>query len=166
MTDEFLQNNTLLLYSVCFGFCIGLFYECFRFVRLSFPHPLFLVALEDLIFWLLVSFAYLFFIFLFSDGIPRWFSLLGSVVGFWLYLNSLGKIFMFFSKSILKAIRFILGAIYKLLVFPLVFVFKKITKCLFTKTHSLVIMLKRIDSVRRLKREKKALYRKAHFGFQ
>ena len=80
--------------------------------------------------------------------------------------KQLGKIFHVFSKSILKAIRFILGAIYKLLVFPLVFVFKKITKCLFTKTHSLVIMLKRIDSVRRLKREKKALYRKAHFGFQ
>ncbi len=166
MTDEFLQNNTLLLYSVCFGFCIGLFYECFRFIRLSFPHPLLLVALEDLIFWLIVSFSYLFFTFLFSDGIPRWFSLFGSAVGFWVYLNSLGKLLMFFSKSILNAIRFIIRTIYKLLVFPLVFVFKKITKSLFTKMHSLAIMLKRKNSMQKLKREKKALYRKAHLGFQ
>jgi len=140
MENQIVLDSSLLLYSVVIGFFFGIFYECFRFLRLSFPHPTFLVGLEDLIFFLPVSVLFLLFTFAFSDGIIRWFSVFGAGLGFFLYQNTVGKIVFFFADLILSKIKQTLRFFFRLVFKPICFVLKKITNYIFTIHHKTVII--------------------------
>ena len=160
-----LEDNLLLFSSVALGFCFGIYYEVFRFLRLSFPHSVFLVGVEDILFFLPISFVFLLFTYAFSDGLVRWFSLLGTLSGFLLYLSTLGKLLVFFSEKILFAIRRILKFIWRFLLRPVFNVFKNITNYLFTKAKKFAIIHSKKKTVRRLKRQKKAFVKRAGKGF-
>ena len=165
METTILEDNTLFLSAVLLGFFFGLFYECFRFLRLSFPHPAFLIFLEDLIFFFPVTLIFLIFNYALSDGIVRWFSFAGTAAGFFLYLNTLGKILLFFSEAILKAVRSLFRFLFRIFIFPVINFFKKITNCLFVRIKKSVIIGKTKYSFLRLERRKKRLLQKAKRGF-
>ena len=165
MENQIYQDTALLLYAVGLGLFIGLFYEVFRFLRIALPHHGILVALEDALFFLCVIVAILFFQFIFSDGVVRWFSLFGITAGFLLYLNTVGRILKRFSTLIIHTIKRILKFIYRLTLFPLIKVFKKITVCLFTQIKKLAIMEKEKRRKRSLKRRKQRFLRFAATGF-
>ena len=155
----------MLFRSVLLGFFLGLFYECFRFLRLAFPHPDFLVALEDLIFFFPVSFLFLLFNYALSEGIIRWFSFAGMSIGFFLYLNTLGKIILFFSEVILKFFRAILRFLFKTLLAPLMIIFKNITNCLWFGIKQFAIISTTKISLFQIGRRKKRLIKKSKRGF-
>ncbi|MBP5289674.1 MAG: spore cortex biosynthesis protein YabQ [Clostridia bacterium] len=92
MTPEWLWGVLLFSRSVLFGAGLGLYYEVFRFLRILFTHPTWLVAAEDLLFLLPASLAHIFFHYAFGEGETRWFAVLGVILGFLLYLASVGKI--------------------------------------------------------------------------
>ena len=160
-----LEDNILLFSAVTLGFFIGLYYEIFRFLRLALPHTSLLVGIEDLLFFLPVTLTFLFFCYAFSDGVIRWFSLIGTFLGFLLYLLTLGKLLLFFSDKILSLVRKILKGIYRHVLRPVFNVFKNITIYFFTKLKKFAIMLRRKRSAGRLKKEKKALIKRAEKGF-
>lgn len=166
MESTILEDNTLFLSAVLLGYFFGLFYECFRFLRLAFPHPAFLVAVEDLLFFFPVSLIFLFFNFALAGGIIRWFSFAGMSIGFFLYLNTLGKILHFFSEAILRFFRLILHFLFRLLLAPLIIIFKNITNCLLKRIKTLAIIGKRKIALFKIGRQKKHLLRKAKRGFQ
>lgn len=162
----YLNEDTLLLFaSVLLGFLIGLYYEIFRFIRLSFHHSSLLIGIEDLFFFLPVTFIFLFFCYAFSSGLIRWFALLGTALGFFIYLLTLGKLLLFCSDRILFTIRKILSLISRFLFRPIFNVFKNITIYFFTKAKKFVIIQNKKKSARRLKKKKKALVKKAEKGF-
>ncbi len=158
-------ESFLFFSSVFLGFIFGLYYETFRFIRLSFPHTSLLIFAEDLLFFLPITVIYIFFNFALSDGVVRWFSLVGVVSGFLLYLATLGKIIRFFSSCILNFFKKLLRGIFLLLFRPIVNVFKNITNCLYGKykTYRILIVGKR--NARMLKKAKKHLLKKARKGF-
>ncbi len=162
-------DSFLFFTAIFLGFLFGVYYEIFRFLRLCIRHPFWMVFLEDLLFFLPTSLASIFFHYALSDGVMRWFSLLGVVMGFLLYLGTLGRIIVFFSDVILKTIKKILRGIYKLLfklLFrPILIVFKNITNCLYAKYKKRSIMIKRKRNARVLKREKTKLLKRAQKGF-
>lgn len=92
MNREWLWGIVLFARAILFGAAMGLYFEVFRFLRLLFPHPTWLVAVEDLLFFLPASLAHIFFHYACGEGETRWFGVLGVILGFLLYLASLGKI--------------------------------------------------------------------------
>ena len=142
MESQIVLDTSLFLWSVVFGFFCGLYYEIFRFLRLAFPHKVPITAMEDLIFWFPLPFAFILFTFAFSDGIIRWFSIAGILMGFFLYLNTLGRILLFFSDHILRLIRSILRFLFQKTVYPILIVFKNITNWLFAVCKRYVIIVK------------------------
>lgn len=165
MTFSGWEDSYILIWAVALGFLFGLYYELFRFIRLAFPHSPFLVGIEDLLFFLPVTLIFLFFCYAFSDGVIRWFSLLGAFSGFILYLLTLGKLLLFFSDKILWVIRKILMGLWHFIFRPLFIVFKKITIYFFTKSKKFVIILRKKKSARDLLKDQKALIKKAEKGF-
>jgi hypothetical protein len=165
MESTILEDNTLFLSAVILGFFFGLFYECFRFARLAFPHPSFLVAVEDLIFFFPTSLVFIFFHYAMADGIIRWFSFAGACIGFFLYFNTLGKILLFFSEAILNFFRLILRFVFKTLLAPIVIIFKNITNCLFVGIKKIAIIGKTKISLFKIRHRKKRLIEKAKRGF-
>ncbi len=91
MNREWLWGLVLFARAILFGAALGLYYEVFRFLRILFPHPAWLVAIEDLLFFLPASAAHLFFHFAYGEGETRWFGVLGVFLGFLLYLASAGR---------------------------------------------------------------------------
>lgn len=160
-TESFLFFSSILL-----GFIIGFYYEIFRFIRLAFPHPDFLIALEDLCFFIPLSPVLIFFHYALNSGIFRWFSMAGCLLGFLLYLGTVGKLLLHCSAGILFCIKAVLKGLYGIFIRPLYIVFKNITNCLYGKGKVLVIMKKKKHALMRLQRKKKRLSRSAEKGFQ
>lgn len=103
MTPSYAQ---LIAASLILGFLLGLVWEVFRILRRAVSHGSLWVAVEDLLFFLLASVLYWIVCFSFSFGIPRWFSLFSLVLGFWLYLKTLGIVLSALSQQIIRAIVF------------------------------------------------------------
>lgn len=166
MENQIWFDTSLFLYSIALGFLFGLFYELFRFFRLALPHPDFAVAVEDFLFFLPVTAVFLLFTYAFSEGVVRWFSVGGMGMGFFLYLETLGKILLFFSNTILRLVKTFLRLILRLTLLPLWNVFKKITKYLYTRIISLGIIVREKRIRRRVKKQKERILRSARHGFE
>ena len=160
------EDSFLFFAAIALGFLIGFYYEIFRFLRLSFPHPNWLVFLEDLCFFLPLSPTLIFFHYALSDGILRWFSLGGSALGFCLYLGTVGKILLRCSEGILFCIKTLVKGVFWLFFRPIGIVFKKITNCLYAKGKRIAIIVKAKRGKKRLQKEKRRLSRSAEKGFQ
>ena len=105
---EISQSQLLLivLYSFLIGFCLGGVYDLFRIARIARQitssgewrrqgrlDPV-LLFLEDLFFWLIVSFCVILFLFHANEGKIRWFALVFSSCGFAAYLFTVGRLVM------------------------------------------------------------------------
>lgn len=165
MENQIWFDTSLFLYSIALGFLFGLFYELFRFFRLAVPHRSFAVAVEDFVFFLPVTVIFLMFTYAFSEGEIRWFSVGGMGMGFFLYLQTLGKLLLFFSNTILHLVKTVLRFVFRVTVIPLWNVFKKITKYLYTKIISFGIIIKEKRIRRRLNKQKNRIMRAARQGF-
>jgi len=112
------QANTFLI-AVLSGIVIGIFYDIFRIIRKIIPHPNWLVQLEDLIYWIIVS-AFMFLV-LFTNnyGEIRGFALLGAFLGNILYFFTLSIIVMKFSDWIIYWLKKTVTALIKMILIPL-----------------------------------------------
>jgi hypothetical protein len=165
MTFSCSPESFLFFASLLLGFLFGLYYEFFRFFRILFSHKTVLVVAEDLLFFLPISLIYIFFNYALSDGVVRYFSILGVVLGFLLYLATLGKILVHFSSYILNFLKKVLRGIFHLFFRPIINVFKNITNCLYEKYKKYRILKDRKRNAQILKRAKKHLLKKAQKGF-
>lgn len=160
------QDSFLFFASIILGFCIGFYYEIFRFLRLALPHPDLFIVLEDLCFFLPLGPVLIFFHYALNSGVLRWFSLLGSVLGFLLYLGTVGKLLIRFSSGILHCIRALFKRLFGILIRPVLIVFKNITNYLYEKGKYAVIIAEKKQAEKNLLKKKKKLSRSAEKGFQ
>ena len=165
MENQIRQDCTLFLASVLFGFFFGILFEGFRFFRKAFPHNKWTVAAEDLFFWLLATPLTVFFHYAFSDGIVRWFSLGGIACGFYLYLETLGKILSALADRILSWLSRFFRFLFLIFIAPLLNVFKKITNYIFTAIKRQYIIKKNRMRVQKIRKQKILLLKRAERGF-
>lgn len=128
-------------YALLFGAVTGILYDVFRIVRVAFPIGKAAVFLEDIIF--LVSAGILNFVFMleFNSGIIRIFILLGTLLGFYIYYNTVGRLVIGSAKFIIKIIKGILSFIFGLIFIPL----KKICSILLKFLKKILIFLKNLQ---------------------
>ena len=112
------DQTVRFLLSVGLGFVLGLGYEVFRFLRLSFPHGKGVVFIEDILFALLAATATFFFFIRFTDGLFRTYVLFGEGIGFLLYLMTLGSLLRRLSRWIIGGITFLVLGFYRKVLRP------------------------------------------------
>lgn len=105
----------LAVYSVITGAVMGAVYEIFRTIRQGIRHNKWAVMIEDVIFTLLFGIVYYAFSVELTKGVMRFFVLLGMLIGFAIYLDSLGKLLYGIIKRVLKPLKFFSGELSKLL---------------------------------------------------
>ena len=117
------QANTFLI-AVLTGIIIGVFYAVFRILRKILPHPDWLIQIEDLLYWIIVS-AFMFLV-LFTNnyGEIRAFALLGAFLGNIVYFFTISIVLMKFSDWIIYWIKRIINAIIKIIIMPLKLIIK------------------------------------------
>ncbi|MBR2454812.1 MAG: spore cortex biosynthesis protein YabQ [Clostridia bacterium] len=119
------QTKGFLL-SLGFGFLMGIFYDLVRIVRISISKSKKVILVFDLLYFVFLGFcSYLFFLVV-NEGDIRAFLLLGEGIGFSIYYFSLGVVVFTASEKILSITKKVISKILKIILFPFVWVFKKL----------------------------------------
>lgn len=116
------QQTASFLLSVLLGAALGVVYDCFRVARillppLAKPKPTFW---EDILFWLIYGFCVFCFAAATARGQVRIFMLLGSILGFTLYILTIGNLITGVIRSIVTAVYKVLHKVYSAVIEPIV----------------------------------------------
>ena len=99
------EELELFLMSCVLGTAAGLFYDLFRTLRLLFRHSALMTAVEDVFFCICWGIALTAFSSVFALGRFRGFFVLGSILGFILYIFTVGRIMTGIIRKILSVCR-------------------------------------------------------------
>lgn len=128
MSDLVGLQMQFFLASILSGVVLLVVYDIIRIFRRIIKHSGFLVALEDIIFWVVGGLFIFVMMYKQNDGIIRGFSILGMLIGMLFYNHLLSK---YVVNGISKLINGMIHLIYKvihLLLTPVRFVLKKIKR--------------------------------------
>lgn len=116
------QHTALFLLSVVLGAALGVVYDCFRVFRIVFPPAAknAAVAVEDIIFWLIYGFCVFCYSAVLARGQVRFFIVLGSLIGFVLYLVTIGNAVTGIIRRVVTAVYTVLRKVYSCTIEPFV----------------------------------------------
>lgn len=106
------------------GFLIGILFDIFRVLRRSFKTSDIITYIEDILFWIITGLIILYVSFAFNNGQIRGYTLLGLILGGFLYLLIFSNIFIKVMVKILNYIKKIVGFILNIVISPIKFVIK------------------------------------------
>ena len=122
MADNYGQVYTFILYSLFIGVLLGVIYDVFRIVRMAFTVPGIvadiyrprkhrsrlavnvIVFVCDILFFVVAAVISAIFIFHANNGRIRGIALFGSLVGFAVYYNTVGRLVTLISGGIISAV--------------------------------------------------------------
>ena len=114
VSETIAGEGSLLLASLCFGAALMMLYDIVRIFRYIVKHGTILMAVEDILYWLLCAVGIFAMLYQENDGLLRWFVLGGVAVGM-LLENSLVSPFVI--RIFVRVIRAWLKIIQKMLRF-------------------------------------------------
>ena len=164
------SENVFLFHALLLGAYITFVYDWLRIFRRVIPHSSFFVSLEDFWFWLYCAMQVFLLLYHESNGTLRWFGVLGAGVGMFLYKKCFSSLFVKYVSLMLSKFLGILrktfGGIFRLFSKPLKILWRKIAgpiiRFVRSKRQALKSRLTESIKTHRIKREAKALERKAH----
>lgn len=124
------QQLKIFALSCAGGAFIGVLYDVFRAVRLAVPHGRAAVFAEDCLFFILSGIYLVLFAMLFARGQLRMYMVLGSVLGFTVYILSVGRVVIGVLLKIKRFITAVINFFWK----PICKMFKYISKKLCNHT--------------------------------
>ena len=124
-----IQNEIFFfLVSVSVGVLMLFGYDLLRALRTLFPHGTILLAVEDFLYWCAAGIAVFLVIFIKNSGVLRGFSLMAILIGMVLYNQSVSRLIMKGISNVLKLAARTIRTILRVILFPFVFLTKKIGK--------------------------------------
>lgn len=147
----------IFAYIIGIGFLTGILYDLFRIIRKVIKHSNFFIHIEDIIYWILVTFIVFRFIISKNNGETRLFLIAGVMVGMILYFYTLSFIFVNSIMSVLHIIEKIIKTVIAIILFPIKLLIKiilvplRIIKNFIIKLLSII---KKATSIGRIKTKK------------
>lgn len=109
MMEQFMYWEIRYLFlAVLFGAGIGFVYDGLRIFRNVLPHASFFVSVEDLLFWIVCTYYIFYLQYRLNNGVTRWFSIVGILVGMLGYSHVLGKTYVAVMSKILNRVKSLL----------------------------------------------------------
>ncbi len=137
MSDE----NIFLFYAIYTGVYITFLYDIIRVIRRVFPHSEGMVSLEDIGFWIYCGGRVFILMYRFSDGMLRWFAVLGALAGMCFYIRFISAFFVKYTSAILIKIRRLTGGAAGIVLRPIAKCFYRVKKKLTISVKMLKISL-------------------------
>ena len=81
MSPFIAEEGAFWLSSVLLGIAIAFVYDCLRVFRRVVVHGTVMISLEDLFYWVFVSFRFFYLLYAENDGTVRWFAIAGAFLG-------------------------------------------------------------------------------------
>ena len=109
----------LFLSTVLLGAIVGLFYDIFRVARKVVPHPSWVVQLEDILFWIIVTGGMFYFMLNRNFGEIRPFSVVGLVCGAALYFTTISRMILSVLVTVINFLKRVITAAIRIITLPL-----------------------------------------------
>lgn len=106
------------LLSLGVGMVIGVLYDLFRILRLSFTDHKVIVVIQDILFWSVSAVLSFLFVFVVNNGAFRSFLAIGEIAGFALYYFTLGALIFKISGWLVGGIKAVFRFLLRMLLFP------------------------------------------------
>ncbi|MCI7804978.1 MAG: spore cortex biosynthesis protein YabQ [Oscillospiraceae bacterium] len=119
------QQLRLFVLSCLFGVPIGIIYDVFRALRIIFPHGKLLVALEDILFFVLYGIFLMCFTITAARSEFRAYFCAGNLLGFLIYFCTVGNAAVSIIKRIVLFIKKVLYFIFRPVNKKIVLIYKK-----------------------------------------
>lgn len=119
MSQSIIDEVTFLLHSFLMGILITFVYDGFIIMRRLIRHNLFLISVEDLIFWIACAIGVFYMLYEENNGILRWFAVFGAALGMAAYKKSV-------SPFLVKIITMVIERIFHGLFCIIRFLFKPV----------------------------------------
>lgn len=133
----------LFLIFILNGIIIGLLFDFFRILRISFKTKNYITYIEDIIFWILTGLIVLYSIFTFNNGEIRFFIFIGLFLGIILYISLLSNSIIKSSVFIIEKVRNIFKKIRNIIKVPLNFIKKILRKTLLKPISFIIINIRK-----------------------
>lgn len=128
MSQEIVRDNYFLLYSLVMGIAVTFSYDIIRIFRRVVKHGSILVAVEDLIFWMLAAVSVFYMMHRESNGQLRWFAILGAMAGMLLYKQLLSSLLVNLVSRAINQLKKILCRFFRIFLRPAAFAAGKCKK--------------------------------------
>ena len=137
------QLYTLLCF-VLTGIIIGIIFDFFRIIRMSFKSIDMLTYIEDFLFWCISGIILLFSIFFFNNGELRAYVFIGIIMGVILY-------FLTISKFLIKVLLVLIEFFKKVFRIPINIISSFLKKYIFKYFHTLFLKVKKFTTKKFIK---------------
>ena len=141
------QAYLFMVFSIV-GVLIGVLFDIFRIIRKTFKTNDIITYLEDILFWILTGIIVIYAMYRFCDGELRFFMIIGIVMGTCLYIVTI-------SQYVIKISVFIINILKKILIYPIIAIYKLIRKIIFRPIFIICVNLRKIFN-RFVKKNKKS----------
>ncbi len=126
MSQNIVNEITFLLHSFFMGIIITFVYDGFLILRRLIRHNLFLISLEDMIFWIACAIGVFYMLYEENNGILRWFAVFGATMGMIVYKLSISSFIVKSVSTIIECIVRIVCHVFSFLLKPFRYLGKKI----------------------------------------
>ena len=137
------------------GIIIGVIFDIFRILRKTFKHKDYIIYIQDILFWFITGLILLYSTFVFNAGELRAFMIVSSVLGFFIYLFTLSKIFIKINVKIILLIKKIVIQILRIIAIPIKKLIALFRKLFMKPVTFLVINLKKTIKGVKMSKNKK-----------
>ena len=118
--DNISSQVQIFLYSVGFGFIIGLLYDILRIIRVLVIKNSKAISVQDIAYFLLCAILTFIFLLVVNNGRFRFNTLVALVTGFFAYYFTVGRFFVNIAVAFFKKIEIIIILISKVITAPFV----------------------------------------------
>lgn len=130
MSQDIINEVMFLFHSFLLGIVITAVYDIFLILRRLISHSLFLISLEDLVFWIACAIGVFYMLYEENNGILRWFAVFGATMGMLAYKKSISPLIIDIMSTIIQRICRILFGILRFILRPVRFLGQKIVRIL------------------------------------
>ncbi len=107
-------ENLFLLHSTILGIYMAFVYDSIRIFRRLVPHNVLFISLEDIAYWIYLAAEVFLLMYRESNGLLRWFAVLGAAAGIFLYKKLVGQYYVHYISLLLQKIRHRIRRIFKI----------------------------------------------------
>lgn len=126
MSQNIVNEVTFLLHSFLLGIIITFVYDGFLILRRLIRHSLFLISLEDMIFWIACAIGVFYMLYEENNGVLRWFAVFGAALGMIVYKKSISSLIVNVMSTVIEYIFRAFYRVFRILFKPFGFAGKKI----------------------------------------
>ena len=129
MSQDIVQEIVFFLHSILMGLIITFAYDWILVLRKLFTHGMFLMSVEDFIYWFICGISVFYMLYRENNGVLRWFAVMGAALGMLFYKSIIKNRFVNIMSLCIHKIMWFIFRVIQIVLKPLKCLFLAVRRC-------------------------------------